>query len=362
MRPGFLRVAAALSFAVSASAQTAAKPWPVRVVVVTTFQPEFTGWQQREHLDETVPFAGGVEPLRTNKEHTVLGMVSGMTLVNATASMMALGLDPRFDLTHAYILINGIAGVDPKVASLGSAAWAKFVVGDISRMADLREAPKDWPYGWYPAGATGPNPATIDMSRLGRGNIYPLNGALVDWAYAKTKDLKLEDDPRAAKVRTLFTEFPEAQRPPFVLIGDSFASDVFWHGAILTQFARDWVRLWTGGKGRFAMTEMEDSGFMEAVERLHVLHRLNRNRVLVLRTGSNYSQQEPGLDAIAPGSGGFAGGRIAFANGPLVGGAIVDELLANWATVHDHSPGGDSDTAPAPVKPTVSQTAISPTL
>ena len=97
-------------------------PWPIRAVIVTTFEigkdtgdmpGEFQLWAEREHLDEVIDFPGGVHPLRTNADHTVLGMVSGTTLVNATASMMALGLDPRFDLTHAYFLINGIAGVEP---------------------------------------------------------------------------------------------------------------------------------------------------------------------------------------------------------------------------------------------------------
>ena len=142
-------------------AQTPDKPWPIRAVIVTTFEVgndtgdipgEFQFWVEREHLTETLPFPGGptipgkpgeTHPIRTNADHTVLGIVSGTTLVNATASMMALGLDPRFDLTHAYILINGIAGVDPKIASLGSAAWADYVVNDVAREIDPREAPKD---------------------------------------------------------------------------------------------------------------------------------------------------------------------------------------------------------------------------
>lgn len=44
---------------------------------------------------------------------------------------MALGLDPRFDLTHAYCLLNGIAGVDRARAWIGSSAWARFVVNDV---------------------------------------------------------------------------------------------------------------------------------------------------------------------------------------------------------------------------------------
>src|SRR5215469_2021678 len=140
----------------------AEKPWPIRAVIVTTFETgndtgdapgEFQFWVERQHLDEVIQFPGGVHPLRTNKDHTILGMVSGTTLVNATASMMALGMDPRFDLTHAYFLINGIAGVDPNDASIGSAAWARFVIGDVSRSIDPAEMPKEWPYGYFPIGS-----------------------------------------------------------------------------------------------------------------------------------------------------------------------------------------------------------------
>jgi purine nucleoside permease len=67
---------------------------PIRAVIITTFPIESKLWEEREHLDETLPFPGGVLPLRTNRDHTVLSMVSGTTLVNATASLMALGLDP----------------------------------------------------------------------------------------------------------------------------------------------------------------------------------------------------------------------------------------------------------------------------
>ena len=83
----------------------------------------------------------------------MLGMVSGTTLVNATRVDDGARLDPRFDLTHAYILINGIAGVDPHVASVGSAAWATYVLNDGARYIDGREAPADWAYGFFPLGS-----------------------------------------------------------------------------------------------------------------------------------------------------------------------------------------------------------------
>jgi purine nucleoside permease len=55
---------------------------------------------------------------------------------------MGLGMDPRFDLTHAYWIVAAIAGVDPNKASVASAAWANYVVdGDLAYEIDAREIP-----------------------------------------------------------------------------------------------------------------------------------------------------------------------------------------------------------------------------
>ncbi|MGD0649332.1 MAG: purine nucleoside permease, partial [Acidobacteriaceae bacterium] len=49
-------------------AQTPDKPWPIRAVIVTTFEigndtgdtpGEFQFWVEREHLTESLPFPGG---------------------------------------------------------------------------------------------------------------------------------------------------------------------------------------------------------------------------------------------------------------------------------------------------------------
>ncbi len=323
-------------------------PWPIRAVVVTTFEigadtgdipGEFQLWVEREHLDEIVPFPGGVHPLRTNKDHTILGMVSGTTLVNATASMMALGLDLRFDLTHAYILINGIAGVDPADASIGSAAWARFVVGDVTRYIDPHDAPADWPYGFFPLGAHAPNPEVAPVHAVQRSDLYPLDAHLAEWAYAQTKDLKLTDDPKVAAFRAEMTGFPNAQRPPFVLMGDTFASDAYWHGPTSTRYANDWVRLWTAGKGNFVMTEMEDSGFMEAISRLGVMHRVDPDRVMVLRTGSNFSEPRPGHTSVESVTAPYIGTRVAVESAWLCGSTVLHSLLTHWDTAYAHVPG-----------------------
>ncbi len=41
---------------------------------------------------------------------------------------MALTFSDRFDLRRTYFLIAGIAGIDPARGTIGSAAWAKYLV------------------------------------------------------------------------------------------------------------------------------------------------------------------------------------------------------------------------------------------
>jgi purine nucleoside permease len=324
------------------------KPWPVRAVIVATFEigadtgdmpGEFQFWVEREHLDEVVDFPGGVHPLRTNADHTILGMVSGTTLLNATASMMALGTDPRFDLTHAYFLINGIAGIDPQFASIGSAVWSDYVLNDVSRELDAREMPQEWPYGIFPTNTISPNPASLGPRTWFDSNLYMTNPKLTAWAYAQTKDLKLGDDPKAAAFRTQFTDFANAQRPPSVLIGATLASNRYWHGKVMTQWARDWVKLYTGGKGTFATTEMEDAGFMAAINRLARMHRVDADRVMVLRAGSNYTEERPGQTAIESVAAPYAGKDMALESAYLCGSTVLHSILAHWDTTYAKIPG-----------------------
>src|ERR1041385_6898076 len=149
-----------LAAAILLTAATAlAAPIPIRVVIVTMFERgadtgddpgEFQFWVEREKLDRILPFPQGYRDLRMNSEN-VLGIVTGVGTAKAAASIMALGLAPRFDLRNSYWLIAGIAGVDPAYASLGSAAWAEWVVdGDLGHEIDAREIPKEWKTGFVP--------------------------------------------------------------------------------------------------------------------------------------------------------------------------------------------------------------------
>src|SRR5579864_4251946 len=130
-----LGLAALLCGNLSAQAEGSAVPIRIKVVVVTMFERgedtgdtpgEFQFWVEREHLDQILPLPSGYHHLRLNKDG-VLGMVTGVGTAKAAASVMALGLDSRFDLSKAYWVIAGIGGGDPADVSLGSAVWADYV-------------------------------------------------------------------------------------------------------------------------------------------------------------------------------------------------------------------------------------------
>jgi purine nucleoside permease len=279
-------------------------PIEVRVVIVTTWEVAFAGqdrfgelqaWETKWPLTARYPFPAGVHPLLWDPKTHVLAIVTGEATARAAASITALGLDPRFDLTHAYWVVAGIAGVDPKAASIGSAAWARWVVdGDLAQEIDPRDAPPDWPIGIVPNGRLTPYALPAPEGHSSEGNMaYALNPALVDWAYARSRDAALTDDARLAALRAPYSG--PAARPPFVLEGDGLMSARFWYGPHLNDWAERWTSYWTGGKGVFVMSAEEDTGIMQGLTQLAAAGRVDLRRVLILRAGSDYTVGPPGV-------------------------------------------------------------------
>jgi len=317
-----------------------AKPLPVRIVIVTLFEigedsgdvaGEFQLWKQRRHLDVRIPFPQGSHDLYYNPDSQILGVVTGVGNIRSANTTMALGLDPRFDLRHAYFLVAGIAGIDPHHASIGSAAWARFLVdGDLAHEIDAREIPKDWKTGYFARGKQGPNDRSPPKPT---GEVFEINPRLRDWAYRLTRDVVLPDDPHIAAERARYVGFPMAQRPPFVLTGDNLAALTFWHGARMTDWAGDWVDYWTQGKGTFVTSAMEETGTYQAILGLDRIGRVDKDRFMVLRAGSNYTMPPPGVDAasyLLRENEGYAGLEASVESLYRVGSKVVDELSAHW--------------------------------
>ncbi len=322
-----------------------------KVVVVTMFEAgadtgdrpgEFQFWVEREKLTQVLPFPQGYRDLRTNADGSVLGVVTGVGTAKSAATIMALGLDPRFDLSKSYWLVAGIAGIDPQDGSLGSAVWAEWLVdGDLGHEIDPREMPAGWTTGYLPLRKKKPYELPVDRSE---GEAYRLDTKLVEWAYRLTKDTPLADTEPMRKRRALYTGFPNAQQPPKVMKGDNLAAMTYWHGKILTQWANDWVKYFSDGTGNYVTTAMEDTGTMQSLTFLARAKRADAQRLLVLRTASNFDMQWPGGDAAESLSGeklgpGYSAYLPSLEAAHQVGSRVVHELVKNWAKYETTLPG-----------------------
>ncbi len=289
----------------SKTASTTASPLPIKVVVVTMFEPgndtgdrpgELQYWAERFPFTDTLALPQAYRHLRYNAEQGVLAMVTGVGSIRSAASVMALGMDPRFDLTKTYWVVAGIAGVDPEDATGGSAVWAEWLVdGDLNHEIDAREIPDNWDTGIFPIDQTEPYQEPVPTTD--GGEVFRLNPQLVDWAYQLTKDIALEDTEELQQMRARFVNYPKAQEPPRVMKGDHVAAMTFWHGKKMNTWANQWVKYWTDGQGEFVTSAMEDTGTAQALHFLDAAGRVDADRLLVLRTASNFSMPYEGLSA-----------------------------------------------------------------
>jgi purine nucleoside permease len=292
----------------------------IKVIVLSGFEVandtgdapgEFQYWAEREKLTGTLEVPGAPHPLRYNAAGlyaSVAGNTRDQTLTTVTASelIMALSLDPQLDLRKTYWIINGISGIDPANGPIGSAVWAANVVdGDAMREVGEAEMPASWPYGLFAIGTFAPNtlpPAHADAGGWGGATLaytmnYALNPGLTRWAYEFSKDhATLQDTPALKAWRMQFASYPKAQQPPQIMMGDTLSSARYWHGKKRTVWARDWVKLWTGGKGEFSTTAMEQAAYVGTLQRMAAKDLVDFNRVLMLRSASNYCMPPPGQD------------------------------------------------------------------
>ena len=334
---------------------------PIKVIVISCFEVgddtgdapgEFQFWYEREHLTERIEVPGAPHPLCRNAEG-LYGTVAGNTrdthlsVVRTSELIMAICLDPRWDLRKTYWIINGIAGIDPASGSIGSAVWTGNVVdGDAMREISELEMPVGWLYGLFAVGTTHPDKLPEKQSNGGWGGAelaytmnYPLNARLMRWAYELSKQVEIPDSPALREWREKYQGFPEAQKPPQVLMGDSLGSARYWHGEKRTEWARHWVKLWTGGKGVFTTTAMEHQDFMATLTEMAGKGFLDKDRILMLRTGSNYCMPPPGQSVETTIGDESLGTNTALEAAYRTGSVVAHELLKNWPRYEDKVPG-----------------------
>jgi purine nucleoside permease len=110
----------------------------------------------------------------------------------------------------------------------------------------------------------------------------------------------------------------------------------------MNQWAEDWVRYLTAGQAAYAISGMEDTGTLQSLTFLANAHKVDLDRILVLRTASNFDVPPIGVTAAQS----LAGTKIAHYSAYLpalddayrVGHVVVDSIVANWKDDRDRLP------------------------
>ncbi|NKI92711.1 purine nucleoside permease [Rhizobacter sp. SG703] len=325
-------VLAAAAPLAQAQAQPAA-PRPLKVLIIAMFEPEAAPWIEPMKLTESIPVPGLLPEspaLRCNTDDVCL-LTAGMGHANVAASTMAVTLDPRFDLRQTYVLIAGIAGIDPARGTLGTAAWARYLVDvGIAHELDAREMPRGWASGYFGIMTKGPG----EKPKLEyHTEVAQLDEALLQKALALSRNATLADSDAAKAYRKHYRQ-AAARQAPSVTQCDTLGGDTWWHGDKLGEHARAWTRLLTDGKGVYCTTQQEDNATYNALARATAAGRADVKRLAVLRTASNFDRPHSGQSAYASlmaSTAGTPGGFVpATHNLYAVGGLLVNDIVAHW--------------------------------
>ena len=331
LRASLFPLTTALLAGAAQAATPPAAPLQPKVMLVAMFAPEAQTWIDRLKLTHKIAVDGlsADYPDVLCNEARVCLMTTGMGHANAAASTLALTLSPRFDLKHTYFLIAGIAGISPKEGTLGTTAWARYLVDfGIQWELDPRDVPKDWPTGYLGINTRGPGEKPpLDY----KTEVFELNVRLRDKAYALSRQAALTESAESKAWRQRY-DYAPANQPPVVTRCDTLAGDTWYSGTRLSERAEEWTRLLTNGQGRYCTTQQEDNATYEALLRASRLGKVDLQRLAVVRAGSDFDRPAKGASEVDnlldyAKQGGFA---PALENLYRTGHPLVQEIVEHW--------------------------------
>lgn len=291
--------------------------------------PEANAWLDNFHdipslgtLTSTSLFTPGLSMLYPSIHCTSTREVCHATVgegeINAAASMTALVLSPALDLSHTYFLFTGIAGVNPKLATLGGVALARYTVQvALQYELDARSLPSreqrqkarqgaeeekgDWPSGYFAYGTDFP----LEYPRITYGSeVFELSAALRERAHGWSASANLSDADGPRSYRQLYSlptstslteegeeetqeenPYRAAVGPPRVVLCDAATSDVYYSGTLLAETFENTTSVWTNGTGAYCMTAQEDNANLEVMVRAAIEGLVDFSRIIVMRTG-----------------------------------------------------------------------------
>ncbi len=317
----------------------------VKVLIINMFSLEAAPWLEALHPTQQirVPGLSSDYPLVQCTAEAVCQMTTGMGHANAAASMMAVLYSGAFDLRSTYMIVAGTAGIDPKRGTIGSAAWARYLVDSgLVHEIDSRELPQGWQDGYFGILTDGPGRVPAFDYRT---EVFRLDEGLLQKALSLSKSATLEDSADLRAYRRHYPEAP-ANQPPTVIQCDTLSGDTWWSGNRLGEHARRWMRLLTDGKGVYCTTQQEDNATLNALTRGSQSGLVDLKRVAVLRGGTDFDRPYPhqGVLESMQAQRALPGAvRVSAVNLVHAGMPLVEAIVRHWDLWQHGVPG-----APAP--------------
>lgn len=225
----------------------------------------------------------------------VCQLTIGESEINAATSIASLVRSDRFDLKSTYWFVAGIAGVNPEVATICSATFARFAVQvALQYEFDIRELPANFSTGYIPLGSQVPSqyPTSIYGTE-----VFELNQNLQKVAANFARKATLNDSDDAVAYRAKYaanSAYAAGTKAPSVVECDVATSDVYYSGTLLGSAFGNFTTLMTNGSGVYCTTAQEDNATLEALLRAAVNRVVDFSRIIVMRTASDFDRPWPG--------------------------------------------------------------------
>lgn len=227
---------------------------------------------------------------------------------------------------------NPTSGVNPEVATICSATFARFAVQvALQYEFDPREIPANFSTGYIPLGSTTPDqyPTSIYGTE-----VFELNQNLQKIAAGFARKATLNDSDDAIAYRAQYAAsqaYTIGAAPPTIVECDVATSDVYYSGEILSTAFGNYTTLLTNGSGVYCTTAQEDNATLEVLLRAAVHKLVDFSRIIVMRTASDFDRPFPGEAAttnlLYAEQGAF---EPAIQNIYLAGIEVVQGILKGW--------------------------------
>ncbi|KAJ8603400.1 hypothetical protein MRB53_042167 [Persea americana] len=188
--------------------------------------------------------------------------------------------DCLFAVSHVrphHVLLHGIAGVNPEVATIASVTFARFAV-----------------QGYVALGAENPTQYP-GVDNIYGTEVFELNTLLRDMAIGYARTAPLNDSAAAKAYRAHYATTPAyaagaiaAFRHPMRLYCR------YYSGALLSEAFGNYSRIVTNNTAVYCTTAQEDNATLEALLRAALYKLVDYSRVIVMRTASDFDRPYAG--------------------------------------------------------------------